>query len=365
VSIRRNQRRKNKPWECRWVEEGTHFSRSFATRKEAESFDARRKSAANSGLSGTTSDEKLTVDDYAEKYLARRKMTSTVRTNRGAYEKYIKPRIGASRIQRVRHSALQDLVNEWSDVGLRPRTVRRYFTVLCGIFALAERDGVIVRIPTRGIDIPEPDEPHRYSMTPSEVSRVLDALHPNYRAFLYTLVETGMRPCEAIALDIGDFDWKERTLNIRCSKTRAGIRTIRISSTVHKLINEHLKTTGRTMANSLEPLFVSHRTNGDGLVTGTRIDSSNFRARIFKPAAAKAGLPDLQIYDSRRTSASTLVDNDAPPKVTQERMGHADIRTTMNHYVQASKKAHEDVVEQLEKVFNSQLTVPVRCATES
>lgn len=351
MSIRRNPKRKNKPWECRWVEEGKHFSRSFTTRKEAELFDATRKTA--SGSRGVrTSDEKLTVNDYAEKYLARRRRTSTVRTNRGAYEKYIKPRIGESRIQQVRHSALQDLVNEWTDAGLRPRTVRRYVAVLGGIFSLAERDGVIVRVPTKGLDLPMPDEPHRYSMTPDEVSRLLEVLHPNYRAFLYTLIETGMRPNEAIALDIGDFDWREGTLTVRVSKTPAGVRTIRISSTSQELISAHIRTTGRTMANSSEPLFVSHRADKTGLVTGTRINSSNFRTRIFKPAALKVGLPELQIYDSRRTSASALVENDAPPKVIQERMGHADIRTTQNLYAQASKKAHNEAVEQLEKVFN-------------
>ena len=114
----------------------------------------------------------------------------------------------------------------------------------------------------------------------------------------------------------------------------------------------HVKSTGRTMANSMEPLFVSHKTDSSGLVIGSRINYSNFRSRIFKPAAIAIGIPELQAHDSRRTSATLLVSENAPPKVTQERMGHDDYRTTNNLYAQGTEKDHRDVVEMMERVLN-------------
>ncbi len=351
MSIRKNPRRKRNPWECRWVEDGRHHSRSFPSRRDAEAFDVERKSSLHSGRYLRASDDQVTLDDYAQKYLSQKRKASTVQRNRGIYDRYISPVLGTVRIRAIRHSDIQRLVDSWSETGLSPRTITRQVAVLSKIFTLAERDGVIHRIPTRGLDVPEPNDPHRYSMTLEEVDGLLGAIHANYRAFLYVLIETGMRIGEAIGLQIDDFDWVDGTLSITDAKTKAGVRTVRISKTAVNLVSAHISATGRNMANSSEPLFVSHREDESGRITGTRINYSNFRTRIFRPAAAAIGLPDLQIHDLRRTAASILVSQGTPHKVIQERLGHADVRTTFNLYAQAPAEDHDVAVSRLEQAL--------------
>lgn len=352
MSIRKNPNRKKNPYEYRWLENGHHYSRSFATRKAAQTFEAAHISAISSGRGFRAGDDALTVDYFAAKYLQQKKTESTTKRNQGIFDRHIKPELGARRIQLVRHTDLQQLVDRWSEKGLSPRTVWRQMTVLSKIFSLAERDEVIPRNPTKFLEKPKAADPHRYVMTVAEVQNLRRTIHPNYEAFIYTLVETGMRIGEAISLNIGDFDWAAGLLRITASKTKAGIRTIPISRTAMSLISLHVQSTGRTMANSAEPLFVSHKTDSSGLVIGTRINYSNFRSRVFKPAALAVGLPELQAHDSRRTSATLLVSENAPPKVTQERMGHDDYRTTNNLYAQGTEKDHRDVVEMMERVLN-------------
>jgi len=110
-----------------------------------------------------------------------------------------------------------------------------------------------------------------------------------------------------------------------------------------------VNSTGRSMANGSEPLFVSHDTEKEtGKVIGTRLIYSNLRKRIFQPAATQIGLPDLQVHDLRRTAATMLVSNGTPNKVIQERLGHADIRTTLNLYAQGTEKAHTEAVRAIE-----------------
>jgi len=180
-----------------------------------------------------------------------------------------------------------------------------------------------------------------------------EAIHPNYEAMLYTLIETGMRIGEAIALNIGDFDWKSGILKIAGAKTKAGIRLVHISPTTQALISAHIQKTGRNMANQDEPLFVSHKTdNTTGLVIGSRVNYSNFRSRVFKVAATDIGLPELQPHDLRRTAATLLVAAGTPHKVIQAQLGHADIRTTLNLYAQASEEAREESVRRMEEVLN-------------
>lgn len=353
MSIRKNPNRKRNPWECRWSEEGKHYSRSFHTRKEAEQFDAERKAAMN-GVGGyRVKDEKVTLNDCAEKFLSQKKKVSTTLRNRDIYKRHIQPFFGALPIRQIRHSDVQKLVDTWAEMGLSARTILRHLAVLSAIFTLAERDGIIVRIPTKGISRPVALEPHRYAMSVEEVQKLRMAIHSNYEAFLYTLAETGMRVGEAINLNIEDFDWKAGTLKIAGSKTKAGIRTVHISKTTQNLISSHIQTTGRTMANQSEPLFVSHKTDPEtGLVIGARINYSNFRTRIFKVAATAIGLPELQPHDLRRTAATLLVAAQTPQKVIQERLGHADIRTTLNLYAQATDEALEESVRRMEEILN-------------
>jgi integrase len=292
------------------------------------------------------------VDYFAALYLQQKKKESTTKRNQGIYEKHIQPVLGSRRIQTVKNHHIQSLVNAWSDEGLSPRTVWRQIAVLSKIFSLAERNDVIPNNPTRLLEKPKASAPHRYFMTVAEVQNLRRAIHPNYEAFVYTLVETGMRISEAISLNIGDFDWAAGVLNITESKTKAGVRKIPISSTAMTLISMHVKSTGRTMANSMEPLFVSHKTDSSGLVIGSRVNYSNFRSRILIPAAIAIGIPELQAHDTRRTSSDLLVSENAPPKVTQERMGHEDYRTTNNLYAHGTEKDHRDVVQMMERVLN-------------
>ncbi len=94
--------------------------------------------------------------------------------------------------------------------------------------------------------------------------------------------------------------------------------------------------------------FVSHKCEKNGRVGGTRLIYSNFCNRIFKPAVAQIGLPDLQVHDFRRTAATLFVSDGTPDRVIQERLGHADIRTTLNLYAQGTEKAHTEAVRAIE-----------------
>jgi integrase len=353
MSIRKNQNRKRNPWECRWSEEGKHHSRSFHTRKEAEQFDAERKAALKDGSGFRTKDEKITLNDYAEKFLTQKKKPSTVLRNRDIYKRHIQPTFGTVQIRQIRRSDVQQIVDAWEDMGLSSRTILRQLAVLSAIFSLAYEDGVINRIPTKKIKCPDEMEPHRYAMTVGEVQKLRSAIHPNYESFIYTLVETGMRIGEAINLNIEDFDWKKRTLRIYGAKTKAGNRTVRISATAQSLISAHIGATGRTMVNQSEPLFVSHKMDREtGLVIGARINYSNFRTRIFKVAATAIGLPELQPHDLRRTAATLLVYSESSHKAIQAQLGHADIRTTLNLYAQATDETREESIGRMEDLLN-------------
>ena len=58
-------------------------------------------------------------------------------------------------------------------------------------------------------------------------------------------------------------------------------------------------------------------------------DSMKYPSKVAK---FELGI-DFKFHSLRHTHATMLVDNDAPIKDVSERLGHSDIRTTMNTYV--------------------------------
>ena len=89
-----------------------------------------------------------------------------------------------------------------------------------------------------------------------------------------------------------------------------------------------------------------------GLVIGARINYSNFRTRIFKVASTAIELPELQPHDLRRTAATLLVYSKSSHKAIQAQLGHADIRTTLNLYAQATDETREESIGRMEDLLN-------------
>ena len=349
MSIQHNKNRPNRPYTVRWIEAGKHHSRSFATKASAQAFDNQRKHEVNSGLYISVGEQKTLFRQYAEKYMRiGNRQQSTQTRDTGILGKHVFPVLGNRRINSVKRSDIQAIVDQWVAAGLKRRTIDRHLAVLSAIFRLAEADGIISKNPVVKISRPSAEAPHRRALNSEEIERLMEEVSDEYRVVIAVLIETGMRWGELAQLNIENFDALRNRLVIIKSKTRAGVRSILISSSIVALINGHLKSSARTGANGAEPLFISHSMDkSSGLRNGSRLVYSNFRSRVFKPAAMRAGLSDLQIHDLRRTSATHLVSQRISPKLIQERLGHADIRTTMNIYAQGTDKDHQSALESL------------------
>ena len=74
---------------------------------------------------------------------------------------------------------------------------------------------------------------------------------------------------------------------------------------------------------------------GDLVFTSSRgapLRNHNFRARVFAPAAAAIGVPQLTPHDLRHTAASLAVQAGANVKAVQRMLGHASAAMTLDVY---------------------------------
>ena len=347
MSIKKNPRRLANPWELRWREDKCQRSRSFVTKKAAEDFWAQVRVDKRRGRYINADSANTRFSSYARQWLENslRPNGPTFIRHRGILEKHIFGVIGDKTIAQIQRGDIQGMVTLWANNGLKRRTIDRHLAVLTAIFNLAAADNIIFKSPVTKIKRPQAEKPHRHAMTVEEIDSLMAAIDERYVPHIYIALSTGVRWGELANFKIRHLNWKDRILTIEGAKTAAGNRTIELSVTDINYINLHLVATGRTMAQQEEPLFTSPK--------GLRLKYSNHRNRVFKPACRKAGLDDLCFHDLRRTAATLMIAAGMAHKDVQERLGHTDIRTTLNMYAESTPEGRRKIANAMEQVLSA------------
>lgn len=151
-----------------------------------------------------------------------------------------------------------------------------------------------------------------------------------FRTLFLLLFWSGIRVGEAMALTIGDIDFDEGTINI--------------SKTYHRFDKQDIVTAPKTPnSNRVVPIpsqlldvlreFIKHIPHA---TKKTRLFESAFVVKTvrnhFYQITEKAGLPRIKVHDLRHSHASMLIQQNVPPIVIRDRMGHKSIQTTLDIY---------------------------------
>ena len=88
------------------------------------------------------------------------------------------------------------------------------------------------------------------------------------------------------------------------------------------MLAAHLARRGRPGPNEL--VFVA--------ADGGPLRAGNVRSRVWVPAVKAAGLEGLTFHGLRHPAVGLMIELGAHPRVIQQRMGHASIRTTFDVY---------------------------------
>ena len=86
---------------------------------------------------------------------------------------------------------------------------------------------------------------------------------------------------------------------------------------------------------------------------GTLINPSNWRKRTWQPAVAAAGLEGVTFHALRHSSASLLVPEGVNAKVIQTRLGHSDVRTTLQVHGHLYEGWDDAAADALDVAFGS------------
>ena len=115
-------------------------------------------------------------------------------------------------LKSITKTACQQVVNALWET---PKTAKIVRDTLFQIFKAAISDGILIRNPADGLSLPEQKKKQIHLLTEWELDGIRRAaLDPTDRMFITILQVFGLRPAEALALQITDFDLDNNILRI-------------------------------------------------------------------------------------------------------------------------------------------------------
>lgn len=132
------------------------------------------------------------------------------------------------------------------------------------------------------------------------------------------------------------------------AKTKSSLRTINLSlSSIKVLITRKLTVSKEKLC--LGPIY-----HDFDLVActqhGTPLNPANIR-RTFKRMIKMADVPEIRFHDLRHTHATLLLSNGVHVKVISERLGHSNIKVTLDTYLHVLPSMQEEVARQLDEII--------------
>ncbi|MCM3358680.1 site-specific integrase [Psychrobacillus sp. MER TA 171] len=292
---------------------------------------------------------------------------STFTKTIGIFRNHILPSIGMYKIDKINFDVCQKAVNKWADTLKNFRMVKSYAAKVLDFaikhdyiqtnpFALVE-----ISLKKR-VKFDQEDEPENF-YTKEQLIEFLTCMkkESNTKAYVlfHLLAFSGMRKGEALALTWRDIDFTKNEIRINkaisrgknnqlyVKTTKTGVaRTIRMYPETSLILNEWKKHQQDIYLilgfDTLQPkqLVFSNEQNEFLQPTKTR--------KWLEHVLQKYDLPKITTHGFRHTHCSLMFEAGATILEVQDRLGHSDVKTTMNIYAHVSNEAKDGAVSKLE-----------------
>jgi integrase len=343
--------------------DGRERSRSFPTKREAKAYEAAELARRTRGdwfdPRRATIPFRVVADDWLGSNPAKR--PSTRARDEISLRAHLLPRFGSTAVGRIDPDSVQRWVTDHAH-RRAARTVKRDYGVLRAVLAHAVDRELIVRSPCRGIRLPDVAPVESHVITPDELERLAAALGPDHSLIVYLGAALGLRWGEVAGLRVGRLDLLRGELTVAeqvtrgeggrshlgAPKSRAGRRTLTMPAWLVEMLAEHLRARGLTAADSDAFVFT--------WPSGGHLTYSAWR-RQWIAATAAVGLPEgFGFHDLRRANATELVAGGVDVRTAQARLGHSDVRLTLEVYARATSEADRAAAETVGRHFQPRAT---------
>jgi len=400
ASIRRRRDRKG----TRWIVDGRDIpGGSRITVRTKEEAELRRAEMVKQGQQAqpTAADRNITVDGYADRWLAEIAASvdpNTLRSYRENLARYVRPLFGPMKLRELHRGHIRALLAKKRSDGLKPNSVRLLRGVLSVMLGDAVEDHLLQTNPAatagrrrrtrpdtvRPIDRQASIKTMDYAQLATFLACVDTRCAQRERVLLLCLADTGLRPGEACGVQWADFDAVARTLHVRRAvtndgrvkgpKTGAG-RTVDLSARLtaaltvfQAALEAEALVAGR---DHVAPwVFAiparSARPQGGGTHGAPGTPSRPYHVgRLFDRLIRAAHLPHFRLYDLRHTFASHLIASGATVDYVSTMLGHASMAMTLTVYAHHFPKGDRQFIDRMAQVRAATPPAPTPVADDA
>lgn len=285
-------------------------------------------------------------------------------------EQHIKKEIGYLKLTDINHVVLYKFLTHKQE-SYSVSYIGSIKNILNNIFNSAIRDGIIhfnpmstIKLNSKAYNTERIQD--KKALTKDEIDTLLDAAKGT-RYYLPILIslQMGLRRSEVLGLTWDNVDFKNKTLSVdkiltdskteglqlTSPKTESSIRTIKMT----KEIIETLKIY-KDHQHEMKQIYGDYYYSQADFIycknDGSPISPNNSFTSSFRHFINKHVPFPVRFHDLRHTHATLLLEAGVNPKVIQERLGHANINTTLNIYSHVTKEMEDDSVDKFENLFN-------------
>ncbi len=271
-------------------------------------------------------------DAYARTWLQHRDLKPRTRAEYGRLIHHLLPTFGSTRLDAITR---EDVRSWYAGMGsTRPSARAHSYALLRSILNTAVDDELVPANPCRIRGAGQ--APSRTGIRPAtldELQQITSAMPERYRLMVTLAAWCALRFGELTELRHKDIDLTQQVIRVRRAvtwpggkvhvstpKSHAGIRDVSIPPHLIPQIRDHL---GRYSQRGSDGL-VFPNTDGQHMHHGSLY-------KVYRPARAAAGRPDLRWHDLRHTGATMAAHAGATTRELMDRLGHSTSAMAMRY----------------------------------
>jgi integrase len=332
---------------------------TFDSRLDAEAWLAEERKLLTSGQwtpPTQRADAEATASvrfaQYANRWLEERPLKPRTKVSyRRVLDRVLLPAFGDAAVARITSPSVRTWYSQLGDD--RPTSRSHAYSLLRSILNTAVQDGLIARNPCHIHGAGSVHRAHNVEpATLDELEVMLLALPRRYRMMLLLAAWCGLRFGELTELRRSDIDLGESVLRIRRAavrvdgrlivgspKSRAGSRDVVLPPHLSQSLREHM--TEFVDADKDALLFPAR--HGGHMAPATLY-------RVWYPARAAAGRPDMRWHDLRHTGAVLAAQTGATLSELMERLGHSTVQAALI-YQHAARGRDAEIARKLSELY--------------
>ncbi|WP_018391809.1 tyrosine-type recombinase/integrase [Bacillus sp. 37MA] len=323
--------------------------------------------------------EKLTFADFSveweKKYAKKELGEQTLDTYLSYLKNHILPTFGHMRLDQVKPIHIVNFLDglkrtDGDEKAISISTIEYIYRVLRNVFQRAEDWKILKENPVASVKRPKDRTKKKVDVyDEKEITALFETAQDepfHWRLFITLALAAGLRRGELLGLEWMHVDFDNGTIHIdqvisRGEKGRAVLkepksetskRLISLPSSVLlelKRYQLHWRKEKMKMGDLWDEKkheFVFCNENGKHFYPTTP-------TTWWRRFTTRVGVRYIRLHDLRHTSATMLINQGVHAKIISERLGHADIRITMDTYGHALRSADQEAADKLNDLFSS------------